>query len=129
MAKCDQGYLCDVCGQEVKRIDQSELYLRYVIGWIPADQLHAQAERHLACSPGLSQFIVDPDFQCPQAEGPLGKDQLDADFRLQRETLVTRGYQRLKYLQKHRRDTSIDHYPLADEASLRSASRTPRAEP
>ena len=28
MARCDQGYLCDVCGQDVEAITESDLYLR-----------------------------------------------------------------------------------------------------
>ena len=34
MAPCDQGYLCDVCGDEVEEIFESDLYLRFVIGEI-----------------------------------------------------------------------------------------------
>ena len=32
MAKCEEGYLCEVCGQDVAEITESDLYLRYVIG-------------------------------------------------------------------------------------------------
>ena len=32
MAKCEEGYLCDVCGGDVEEITDSDLYLRYVIG-------------------------------------------------------------------------------------------------
>src|SRR5262249_26300165 len=28
MARCEQGYRCDVCGQEVEAINESDLYLR-----------------------------------------------------------------------------------------------------
>ena len=31
MARCEQGYLCDVCGEEVEDITQSDLYLAYVL--------------------------------------------------------------------------------------------------
>ena len=34
MAKCDQGYICDVCGDEVEEIIESDLYLRYVVGML-----------------------------------------------------------------------------------------------
>jgi hypothetical protein len=30
MAKCDQGYLCVICGEEVEHIENSGLYLRYI---------------------------------------------------------------------------------------------------
>ena len=32
MARCDQGYLCEVCGGDVEAITDSDLYLRYVLG-------------------------------------------------------------------------------------------------
>ncbi len=32
MARCDHGYLCDVCGEEVDSIRDSDLYLRFVTG-------------------------------------------------------------------------------------------------
>ena len=32
MAKCDEGYLCEVCGKDVGKLTESELYLRYVVG-------------------------------------------------------------------------------------------------
>src|SRR5437660_390556 len=41
MAKCDEGYRCDVCGRDVEAITDSELYLRYVLGEVPLEQLHA----------------------------------------------------------------------------------------
>lgn len=113
MAHCDEGYLCQVCGEEVKRIDQSLLYLRYVLGWISVEQLTKQPEAHLHCTPAIAQFIVDPDFHCPALlESNLDKQHLDADFRHDREALITAGYRRLKYLQKHRRSLTISQYPM-----------------
>ena len=32
MAKCDEGYLCQICGKDVANVLESDLYLRYVIG-------------------------------------------------------------------------------------------------
>ena len=32
MAKCEEGYLCEVCGCDVEEISDSDLYLRFVIG-------------------------------------------------------------------------------------------------
>ena len=32
MARCEKGYLCSVCGQDVEAITESELYLQYVLG-------------------------------------------------------------------------------------------------
>lgn len=114
MAKCDQGYLCAVCGEEVKRIDQSELYLRYVLGWVSADSLHAQPERHLLCSPVLAQFIRAAEFEQLEVKDDFNKRHLDPEFRRQREEAVTAGYERLKYLQKHRRNLKIEQYPHVD---------------
>ena len=50
MAKCDEGYLCEVCGQDVADIRDSDLYLRFVIGEIDARQLMTAPERHLRCT-------------------------------------------------------------------------------
>ncbi|MDP1562685.1 MAG: hypothetical protein Q8M16_15015 [Pirellulaceae bacterium] len=116
MAQCDEGYLCQVCGEEVKRIDQSLLYLRYVLGWITVDQLTKQPEAHLQCTPAVGQFIVDPDFQSNMPVEPaLDKQHLDADFRQSRENLITAGYHRLKHLQKHRRSLTVTQYPIHNE--------------
>ena len=40
MALCEQGYLCEVCGEEVETIDESDLYLRYVLGEVDPETLH-----------------------------------------------------------------------------------------
>ena len=40
MAKCEEGYLCDVCGGDVEEIVESDLYLRYVIGLVDPETLH-----------------------------------------------------------------------------------------
>ena len=63
MALCEQGYLCDVCGQEVEEMTDSDLYLRYVLGEVHPEQLHLLRERHIRCNPVTAQFIVDPGFE------------------------------------------------------------------
>ncbi len=40
MARCDQGYLCRVCGEEVEDLIDSDLYLRYIMGWVDPETLH-----------------------------------------------------------------------------------------
>ncbi len=40
MAKCEEGYLCDVCGGDVEEITDSDLYLRFVIGLLDPETLH-----------------------------------------------------------------------------------------
>lgn len=42
MARCDQGYLCDVCGEEVESIRESDLYLRFVTGELSSNELLAR---------------------------------------------------------------------------------------
>ncbi len=112
MAKCDQGYLCDVCGQDVGAITESDLYLRYVIGMVEPEALHTTPERHIRCNPALAQFIVDEAFAPVRMEGALSKGALDPDFVRQRESLVTRGWQRLKEVARSR--PPIIEYPLPE---------------
>ena len=57
MAKCDEGYLCELCGENVDHITESELYLRYVVGLIDPETLHTTQERHIKCNPILAQFL------------------------------------------------------------------------
>ena len=59
MAVCDQGYLCDVCGQDVEAIIDSDLYLRYILGEVHPLALPTQRERHIRCNPATAQYIVD----------------------------------------------------------------------
>ncbi len=98
MAKCEEGYLCEVCGRDVENITDSDLYLRYVIGLVDPEVLHTSRERHIRCNPSLAQFIVADDFEPVAVEGPFDKRQLDPAYVRQRETLVTRGWRRLKEL-------------------------------
>lgn len=110
MAACDQGYLCEVCGDEVPNITVSDLYLRYVIGEITSRQLLAAPERHIRCNPTLAQFIVDPKFEPVQADGAFDKEFLDREFVQQREELVTAGWKRLQELPSL--SIPISEYPL-----------------
>jgi hypothetical protein len=99
MAKCDEGYICDVCGQDVAELCDSDLYLRYVIGLLDPEVLHTTRERHIRCNPALAQYIIDADFQPPVTlEGPFDKRTLDPAFVREQETLLTRGYRRLREL-------------------------------
>lgn len=112
MARCEQGYLCEVCGQDVEDIAQSDLYLRYVIGLVDPEVLHTAPERHIRCNPTLAQFIVDPDFEPVCVTGPFDKRTLDPAYVRQRESLVTRGWQRLRELRG--KDVSLLDYPLPE---------------
>ena len=113
MAKCDEGYLCGVCGGDVANITDSDLYLRYVIGLVDPELLHAQPEIHIRCNPELAQFIVADDFEPVTVDDDFSKDCLDADYVRQRESLVTRGWHRLKEI-KSLGEVSILEFPLPE---------------
>ena len=121
MAKCDEGYLCEVCGNDVAEIHESDLYLRYVIGLLEPEVLHTSAERHIRCNPSLAQYIVDDDFSPVLVEGLFDKRQLDPAFVSERERLVSRGWRRLK--QVAGMEIPIIEYPLPEvAANIRSHS-------
>jgi hypothetical protein len=113
MAKCDEGYPCEVCGRDVEGIRESDLYLRYVTGQLDPEQLHVAKERHIRCNPTLAQFIVDPAFEPVVVDGVFDKRQLDAAFVAERETLITRGWRRLQELAQTS-DLSMLEYPLPE---------------
>ena len=119
MARCDQGYICDVCGDEVEEIAESDLYLGYVIGEIPPEELLTRPERHIRCHPFQAQFIVDPEFQPPVAvEGAFDKRLLDEEYVRERERLVTRGWRRLREVLDT--EAAIINYPLPEvQAEIR----------
>lgn len=112
MAKCEEGYLCDVCGGDVEEITDSDLYLRYVIGQVDPETLHTLRERHIRCNPVLAQFIVDDDFEPLAVEGPFDKRQLDPAYVRQQENLVTRGWRRLREVRGQ--ELSLLEYPLPE---------------
>ena len=95
MAKCDEGYLCDVCGKDVAELTDSDLYLRYIIGLLDPEVLHTTRECHIRCNPTLAQYIVADNFEPVLVEGPFDKRQLDPPYVQERERLLTRGWKRL----------------------------------
>ncbi|HEX3600543.1 MAG TPA: hypothetical protein VHU84_10400 [Lacipirellulaceae bacterium] len=95
MAKCDEGYLCDVCGQDVAELTDSDLYLRYIVGLLDPEVLHTTRERHIRCNPTLAQYIVADDFAPVLVDGPFDKRQLDPAYVRERERLLSRGWKRL----------------------------------
>ena len=90
MAKCDEGYLCDICGGDVAQLTDSDLYLRFIVGMVDPEVLHASPERHIRCNRSLAQYIVADDFEPVVVDGPFDKRTLDRSFVRQREVLVTR---------------------------------------
>src|SRR3954463_6074950 len=112
MARCEQGYLCEVCGGDVEDITESDLYLRYVLGEVAPESLHLAPERHIRCNPTLAQFIVAEGFEPVAAEGYFAKSELDAEFVAEEEARVTRGYLRL--LEVIALELPIHEYPLPE---------------
>ena len=112
MAKCDEGYLCQICGEEVKGITQSDLYLRFVIGRVDPETLHLQPERHIRCNPSLAQFIDAPGFSGLSVPAGFAKSDLDQDYVQVESELVTRGFLRLKEVSVSK--LPILEYPLAE---------------
>jgi hypothetical protein len=111
MAKCNEGYLCRVCGRDVDDLVDSELYLKFVLGQVEAESLHTTPECHIRCNPVLAQFIVADEFQPPVlVEGDFGKQHLDAAHRVAQESKVTAAWRRLRELAKG--DLPLTAYPL-----------------
>jgi hypothetical protein len=115
MAICEEGYLCEVCGEEVEGLTESDLYLRYVLGEVDPEQLHQLPERHIRCNPTLAQFIATPDFRPIRVEGAFARSELDPIFVAREEARVTRGYLRLQELP--RLGLPITEYPLPETRS------------
>ncbi len=113
MARCDEGYRCEVCGGDVEAIVDSDLYLRYVLGEVPIFRLQKQAERHIRCNPALSQYIVDPAFVAVGCDGDFDKRTLDSAFVTGEEKRVTRAWRRLQILPGL--GLPLDQYPLPTE--------------
>lgn len=115
MARCDQGYLCRICGKEVEDIVDSELYLLFVIGEVDPETLHTQRECHLRCNPQLSQFIDDQRFlPAVVLETAFSKSNLDQEFVNQRSQLINRGYQRLWDIFETEIGVAVVDYPLPE---------------
>lgn len=115
MARCDQGYLCDVCGAEVETITESDLYLRFVIGEVQSSRLLSTPDRHIRCNPVTAQFIDHPDFSPPvTVEGDFDRRLFDPADITPRVALVTRGWLRLKQLAALPEPLPLAQYPLPE---------------
>jgi len=120
MARCEKGYLCEVCGDEVEGLGESDLYLRYALGEVDPELLHKLPERHIRCNPVLSQFIVADDFPPVEVDGGFTKRLLDPAFVATEEVRVTSGYRRLHELAAT--SIPIHEYPMTTQAG---ADETP----
>lgn len=112
MARCEQGYLCDVCGEEVSSITESSLYLSFVLGEITARQLLSSPERHIVCNPVQAQFIVDDSFTPIGLDGPFDKRNLDPEQIREQEESITKAWRRLAQLPGS--GIPIAEYPLPE---------------
>ena len=122
MAKCDEGYLCEVCGQDVAAVVDSDLYLRYILGELPLERLHLSPERHIRCNPALAQYIVAPGFALVSCPGAFAKAELDPQYVIEEELRVTRGWNRLQAVPTL--GLTIAEYPLAITPEPESTSPT-----
>lgn len=110
--RCDEGYLCEVCGGEVESITDSDLYLRYVLGRVSVEELPFIPERHIRCNPVQAQFIVTPEFVPVEVTGPFSKAEMPAVEREQEEQRTTAAWRRLQQLPGS--GLTLEEYPLPD---------------
>ena len=112
MARCDQGYLCDVCGKDVEAITESDLYLRYVMGEVSPLALPNSANATSAATrrwPSTSSIPLSSRSRC---EGMFAKETLDAEFVQEQEERVTRAWRRLQEIPTL--GMPIPEYPLPE---------------
>jgi hypothetical protein len=112
MVRCEQGYLCDVCGCDVEGITESDLYLRYVLGEVSPLALPTAPERHIRCNPATAQYIVDSAFAPVICDGVFDKKNLDPAFVAEQEKRITRAWQRLQEIP--RLGVPLTEYPLPE---------------
>lgn len=111
MARCDEGYRCEVCGRDVEVVTDSDLYLRFVLGEVPLESLHLSPERHVRCNPAVAQYIVDARFPPQPCDGPFDKSLFDPEYVADEERRVSRGWRRLQAIPTL--GVSIAEYPLS----------------
>lgn len=111
MAKCDEGYRCEVCGRDVESIIESDLYLRFILGEVPLDLLHRLPERHVRCNSELAQYIVDSAFPAVRCPGPFAAEGLDPSFVRAEQQRVTRAWRRLQAIPVL--GLTVPEYPLS----------------
>lgn len=121
MARCERGYLCEVCGEEVAEIVDSDLYLSYIVGLVDSKSLLARPERHIRCNPVQAQFIVDDKFSAVSVDGPFDKRSLDPQYVAGQEDLLSRGWRRLQKVGSL--GIAISEYPLPEVRERRDAAR------
>jgi hypothetical protein len=111
MAGCDEGYICEVCGEAVDEIVDSDLYLRFILGLVPFATLTQTPERHIRCNPVQAQFIVADGFDPVIVEGPFDKRELDAEDVARQNQQVTLAWQRLQEVSGS--GLPVEEYPIS----------------
>ncbi|HYT89734.1 MAG TPA: hypothetical protein VEL76_13585 [Gemmataceae bacterium] len=112
MVRCEQGYLCDICGEDVEVITDSDLYLRYILGEVSPLALPTMRERHICCNPANAQYIVDPAFPPIRCDSVFAKEFLDPAFVAEQEQRITRAWRRLQEIPTL--GIPITEYPLPE---------------
>jgi hypothetical protein len=100
MSRCEQGYLCAVCGQEVADLADSALYLQLLLNELSPDDLIHRPDCHIRCLPTIAQYIVDPDFTPVTCQGPFAKTGLDPDFVQAEERRITAAWRHLQTMRQ-----------------------------
>src|SRR5262249_42754791 len=115
MAKCERGYLCAVCGEEVEGIAESDLYLSYVLGEVSGEELLNHPERHIRCNTERARYIVHPSFPVVRCAGMFAKESIDPEYVRSEEERITKAWRRLQELPAS--GAAIGDYPLDDSSS------------
>lgn len=110
MARCDEGYICEVCGEAVDEIADSDLYLRFIMGLVQAAMLTKETERHIRCNPVQAQFIVHENFEPVIVAGAFDKRELAAEDVRREEERVTNAWLRLREVADS--GLPVSEYPL-----------------
>ncbi|MBI5367643.1 MAG: hypothetical protein HZA54_11445 [Planctomycetes bacterium] len=112
--KCDHGYHCTVCGTQVETLEDSWLYLEFVLGRVEVTRLGNTPDHHLRCDPALAQYVVDPEFAPPVVDDHPATDKRrrEAAEVAEQERLVTRAWRRLQEVQG--KGMAIEEYVLPE---------------
>ena len=124
MAKCDEGYLCDVCGQDVAELTDSDLYLRYIVGMLDPEVLHTTPERHIRCNPRSPSTSSPTTSSRSSSKARSTSARSTRATSREREALLTRGWRRLNEVV--RLGVPIIEYPLPEVLAAIKAARHSR---
>ena len=125
MAKCDEGYLCDVCGQDVAELTDSDLYLRYIIGLLDPEVLHTTKRAPHPLQPDARPVHRRRRFRAGRRRRPVRQTPARPQrSSANRKRLITRGWHRLKEVASL--GIPIIEYPLPEVlAKIKSRSLGP----